>query len=87
MPAADLARTLQELQTEDKDEAADIDLLEIPAQRLQLASIHMQASLQEALEILNNSPAEALYVQRPNAPGIEHIYGILTRQKIESSYQ
>ncbi len=87
MPAADLARTLQELQTENKDEATDIDLLEIPAQRLQLASVHMQASLQEAHEILNNNPAEALYVQRPNAPGIEHIYGILTRQKIESSYQ
>jgi hypothetical protein len=87
MHAADLARTLQELQTQDKDEATDIELLKIPAQRFELASIHMQASLQEALEILNNSPAEALYVQRPNAPGIEHIYGILTRQKIESSYQ
>ncbi len=87
MHAADLARTLQELQTQDIDEATDIELLKIPAQRFELASIHMQASLQEALEILNNSPAEALYVQRPNAPGIEHIYGILTRQKIESSYQ
>jgi H+/Cl- antiporter ClcA len=87
MHAADLARTLQELQIEDRDEASDINLLEIPAQRLQLASVHMQASLQEALEILNNSPAEALYVQRLIAPGIEHTYGILTRQKIESSYQ
>ncbi len=87
MHAADLARTLQELQTEVKDETSEIDLLEIPAQRFELGSIHMQASLQEALEILNSGSAEALYVQRPNAPGIEHIYGILSREKIESSYQ
>jgi len=87
MNAADLARTLQELQTEENNEVTEIDLLKIPAQRYELTSVHMQANLQEALEVLNNSPAEALYVQRHNVPGIEHIYGILTRQKIESSYQ
>lgn len=71
-------------QAPDDDE---IDLLAIPAERLELASVHLQATLQEALDILESRGAEALYVRRPIAPGIEHIYGVLTRQRIESAYR
>jgi H+/Cl- antiporter ClcA len=81
MPAADLARTLQE--TEDKE----INLLEIPAQRMELAAINSRATLQEALELLDEKHLEALYVLRPGSSGITRIYGIITRRDIERSYQ
>ena len=71
-----------------QDESSEeIDLLEIPADRLELASVHLQATLQEALDILNREGVDALYVTRPLAPGINHIYGVLTRGRIESAYQ
>ncbi|MBK1724264.1 chloride channel protein [Thiocystis violacea] len=65
----------------------DVDLLGIPADRLELAPVHLQATLQEALDILKSGGADALYVQRPLAPGINHIYGVLTRGRIESAYR
>ena len=81
MPALDLARHLQET------EEALVDLIEIPARRYQIASIHLQATLQEALERLEQSGAEAIYVEHMTVPGINHIYGILTREQIESTYR
>lgn len=70
-----------------KPEAEHIDLLAIPAERLELASVHLQATLQEALDILQAQGAEALRVERPIAPGIQHVYGVLTRGRIESAYR
>ncbi len=68
-------------------DVAEIDLLGMPAERLELAPVHIQATLKEALDILRSRNAEALYVQRPLAPGINHIYGVLTRGRIESAYR
>lgn len=68
-------------------DAQHVNLLEIPGKRLELAAVHLQATLQEALDILNRQGADALYVTRPIAPGINHIYGVLTRARIESAYQ
>jgi hypothetical protein len=81
MPAADLARALEE---SDDDE---IDLFNIPASRLNLTKASLHDSLQEALDLLNTHHAEALYITRITAPTIERTYGILTRQDIESHYQ
>jgi H+/Cl- antiporter ClcA len=81
MPALDLARYLGE--SPDRT----IDLLQIPARRLQLVPIHLQATLQEALEALERSGAEAIYVERMIAPGIKRVYGVLTRDQIESAYR
>ncbi|MCF6280971.1 MAG: chloride channel protein [Candidatus Polarisedimenticolaceae bacterium] len=81
MPAVDLARHLQE------SEEPEIHLMDIPARRLQVTSIHLQATLQEALNKLNNSGAEAIYVEHCTAPTISHIYGILTHEHIESAYR
>jgi H+/Cl- antiporter ClcA len=68
-------------------DAEGIDLLAIPGDRLELAPIHLQASLQEALETLEKTGAQALYVRRPLAPGIDHIYGVLTRSRIDTAYE
>jgi len=86
MPAVDLARHLQESNVEEGG-VDEIDLMKIPAQRLQLAPIHLQATLQEAREALDKSGAEALYVERMTAPGIRRIYGLLTRDTIASAYR
>lgn len=82
LPAMDLARMRME-----SPEAGDLDLLELPAQRLQVAPVALQATLQEALDVMEQTGAEALYVPRPvtfdDAPG----YGIITRAGIDKSYR
>ncbi len=64
-----------------------IDLMNIPGKRLELAPIQLHETLQEALEKLDRGEGEALYVRRMSAPGIWRVYGILTREQIESSYR
>jgi hypothetical protein len=83
MPAVDLVRYLK---ADESRVTGEIDLLEIPGQRIDVAPIYLQATLQEALERLN-SGAEALYVERVTAPGIRRIYGVLTREQLESAYK
>jgi len=80
MPAVDLARFLEESETD------TIALSQIPAQRYQLAAVHLQATLQEAIDKLEQSGAEAIYVEQPTSPDARRIRGILTRSQIESAY-
>ncbi|NIP73179.1 MAG: chloride channel protein [Gammaproteobacteria bacterium] len=68
-------------------EAEEYDLLDLPGTRLQTAGIDMQASLQEALEIMTGTGAEALYVTRETVPGLPRVYGVLTRQNVETAYR
>jgi CIC family chloride channel protein len=82
MPAVDLVRNLQE-----QPDAAELDLLAMPADRLTTASIDFQASLQEAQEAMHRSGAEALCVTRLTVPGLPRIYGVLTRDDILSGYR
>lgn len=82
--AVDLASHLEATAIEG---GADIDLWAIPARRLDVAAIHLQATLQEALDLLRASSAEALFVERMTAPGIRRIYGILTLDMVESAYK
>ena len=66
----------------------EIDLMSIPSRhRMQLAPVYLHATLQEALEQLDNGEGEALYVRRMTAPGIWRIYGVLTREHVESAYK
>ena len=81
MPAADLAREVQE----NPDRTA-CSLMEIPAERREVTAIDFQASMQEALELLDSNDAEALYVTRHTVPGISRVYGVITREDIERSY-
>lgn len=81
LPAADLARALSE------GEEPTCDLLAIPARRRDLAPIHLQATLQEALEALQDSQADVLYVQRTTASFTQHVYGVLTREAVEENYR
>jgi CIC family chloride channel protein len=82
MAAVDLARFLQEA-----DDSEPVDLLSIPARRMNVAAINLQATLQEALELLNRRTVEALYVERMTAPGIRRVYGVVTREQVDSAYR
>ncbi len=80
LPASDLARFLADHDVE------IVHLMDIPAQRRELAPIHMQASMQEARVALEDSGAEALFVRRHIAPLTFRIFGLLLRRDVESSY-
>lgn len=76
----------------DTDKAANktmelLDLLEIPGQRLDLAPIHLQATLSEAFTTLNDSKVDGLYVEHGYRPGQKRISGIITRDAIERYYR
>ena len=81
MPAADLARYLEDNDNE------QIDMIEIPSTRRQMAPIHLQATLQEAKETLEKTNAEVLFVSRPIAPMVDRIYGVIDREIIEKGYR
>ncbi len=84
MPAADLARYLQ---TDDLARAGQaIDLGEIPASRLQVTPIDFQASLQEAWVAFEEQGAEVLAVRRITAPGIQPVFGVVTREAVDRAY-
>lgn len=89
---ADLARYIE--QAEDlAEEGADpvsappIDLLAIPAKRLDVAPVSYQATLEEALKTLQHSGAEVLYVRQYLSYGIVRIAGVVHRADIDSYYQ
>jgi H+/Cl- antiporter ClcA len=86
MAAVDLARHIQD-QDEEEGGVEEIDLLEIPAKRKHVGAVNLQATLQEALELMDKGGFKALYVERMTAPGIHRIYGVLTREQVESAYR
>lgn len=94
---ADLAHHLeQQAQDEAGTDAPQLDLLELPARRLQLAAISIEANLFEALQIMKAAQADALYVTSANIHGDEvkplshvkgHVKGIVTRDQLENYYR
>ncbi|MET0090051.1 MAG: chloride channel protein [Candidatus Thiodiazotropha sp.] len=82
MPSVELLRTLEQ-----RPEDENLDLLAIPATRYELAPIRMQATLQEALELLERNHIDALYIEWFDADHYWRIQGVLTRDLIESAYR
>lgn len=64
-----------------------VDLVEIPATRKDVTGIYLQATLGEALDALNQSGVQALFVNRISAPLMNSPVGILTREDIETYYR
>ncbi len=87
LPAVDLAQYLRSVAIVPADPDNDtIDLLAIPAKRLDAATIHLQASLQEAHEVINSTGCDALCVVCRRSDG-KRVDGVLTREEIEMHYQ
>lgn len=78
--AADVARYCE------AEPDADVDLLKIPAERVELAPVDMQATLFEASGVLREQGVEALYVRRLIAPLSYRTFGIVRRQDVEEGY-
>ncbi len=70
----------------ESEKETGIDLLSIPARRLDVHPIHRQATVQEALDTLQRTGIEALYVERVQAPMIHSVLGVITRKDIENYY-
>lgn len=91
LPAVDLARYIEDSGKLAEEKEAKlpetIDLMEIPANRRDIAPVQYQATLEEALDEFDSTNAEALYVQRHVAPMIQRVYGIVLKSDIESYYQ
>ncbi len=90
MPIAELAKYLQVLMSEDREEneLGEIDLLEIPAKRLQPSPISLQANLQQAHDKFEED-REVLYVvfNENQVDDNTRIYGIITEEMIERAYK
>jgi len=91
LPAVDLARYLEDtdklVHEGNMDPPESIDLMDIPANRRDLAPVQYQATLEEALQEFEATDAEALYVQRQVAPMIQRVHGVVLKSDIESYYQ
>jgi len=83
LPSMDLARFIDDPQNRENE---SIDLLGIPALRSELATITVQATLQEALESLQHSQVDAVAVCG-SGQWETAIYGVLTRDDIEARYR
>ena len=82
LPLADIERRAKEQVGE-----TEVQLADVPEAGVRVAPIELQATLKEALETMIESGAEALYVAQQTVPGIERIYGVLTRADIERYYR
>ncbi|MCK2150563.1 chloride channel protein [Marinobacter alexandrii] len=91
LPAVDLARYLEDSEQPGKEDVSEepesVDLMNIPANRRDVAPVQYQATLEEALNEFDTTNAEALYVQRHVAPMIQRVYGVVLKSDIESHYQ
>ena len=65
----------------------EIDLLKIPGQRYDSQQINMRATLQQALDLMNQKLVDAVYVGYADSAENIVVHGILTRQVIESYYR
>ena len=90
MPISELAKYLQIIINSQDDVIAEteFDLFEIPANRMQLSPISLQANLQQAHEKFLQG-AEALYVvfNEQQAENSSRIYGIITKSMVDASYK
>jgi CIC family chloride channel protein len=98
LAANDLARFVlelkeQQVEKDDKENEGiarpiekEIDLLAIPAERQDVASIYLQANLEEALDTMERENVDAIYIFRNTNQTEDKIYGVLTKEQIESHY-
>lgn len=85
MPAVELAKYLE---SRDPNSTVDrVDLYAIPAARLQVEPVDLQANLHEAWSQLELAGVEALYVERTTASGGVRIFGVLTVDMIDKAYR
>lgn len=88
LPASDLALFLNsQKDAQDDQKIEQIDLMRIPAKRTDTRAITIVATLQEAHELMQSQDCEVLYITGAHGATKERIYGVITREHIDRSYQ
>ena len=102
LPAADLANHVNELQLRDQNKPIDedisedisqssyykeIDMLKIPAKRLDISSVSITASLQEAHSSIQEYNSQIVCVTGSRKDSKKRVYGLITEEHIENSYK
>ena len=83
LPTSDLSNYLED---EDIGNLVEINLMKIPAKRLQVSCIDLRATADSARERFIQEGVEALCISSTIGPDIIRVYGILTKDKFKSSY-
>ncbi len=83
LPTTDLSNYLEDNKEE---EVTEINLMKIPAKRLQVSCIDLRATADSAREYFIQEGVEALCISSTIGPEIIRVYGILTKEKFKSSY-
>ena len=83
LPMTDLENFL--IEHKDK-ELEEVDLIKIPAKRLQVACIDLRSTADDARESYIENSVEALCVRSVIASGSYRIYGVLTKRHFQSLY-
>jgi len=86
IPISGLACLTDKTQILQTDEIINLSECFDKENKILVAPIHLQATLEEALDKMKRLSLDVLYVNRVIAPGITRIYGIVTREQIEASY-
>ena len=71
---------------EQKTSSDEIDLMEIPARRYELAIIDVRATMAKAHEIFNQEHPEALCVTHWDRNAARYVYGVLTKEQFDNSF-
>ena len=98
LPASDLAVYVNELldeacqesmkhNVEKSDVEQELNLCNIPAKRLDAGMVNILATLQEAYERMQKQQCEVLIVTGAHGESKNRVYGVITREHIESSYR
>jgi len=87
LPATDLARHLSELNEQSEQPEQSLNLLRIPAKRLDTAPTTIVATLQEAHERMQAEQCDVLFIRGAHGESRQRIYGVITREHIERSYR
>ncbi|MGH1538521.1 MAG: chloride channel protein [Gammaproteobacteria bacterium] len=83
LPTSDLCNYLED---DNKEQVDEINLMEIPAKRLQVSCIDLRATADSARQHFIQENVEALCISSTIGPDIIRVYGILTKAKFKSSY-
>ncbi|HEY7773321.1 MAG TPA: chloride channel protein [Marinagarivorans sp.] len=86
LKAANLATWLEDAPVEVLALEKNIDLFDIPAQRLILAAIHEDASLWEAEQTISQGQCDAVYVAKPHHSVLSAMQGIVTAEHLDNYY-
>ncbi len=83
LPTTDLSLFLED---DENEVLAKINLMEIPAKRLQVSCIDLRATADSARQHFIQEGVDALCISSTIGPDIIRVYGILTKEKFKSSY-